>query len=135
MKKIVFLSCIFFAFSWMTVQAQKHDRRMSAPERANWMIEKMQENMNLTAQQQQELRSVFEVSFTKMHSIRQNGKGDREATREALRKNHEDMQAAVQKVLTPEQYKQYLTMQQQCKNYKGDGSKRHGNHMRHRDRN
>ena len=51
MKKIVFLSCIFFIVS-LSLQAQKNVKRMSAPERANWMIEKMQENMTLTEQQQ-----------------------------------------------------------------------------------
>lgn len=132
MKKILFLSCIFFVFS-LTVQAQRNTRRMSAPERANWMIERMQQNMTLTEQQQQELRSVFETSFTKMHSIRQNGQQDRAAMREAMGKNYEDMQAAVQKVLTPEQYKQYLTMQEQRRNQRGDCMKGNEKRVKHRD--
>ena len=133
MKKIVFLSCIFFIVS-LSLQAQKNVKRMSAPERANWMIEKMQKNMTLTEQQQRELRRVFETSYTKMHSIRQNGQQDRAAMREAMGKNYEDMQAAVQKVLTPEQYKQYLTMQEQCRHQKCDGVKKHEKRMRHYDR-
>ena len=54
--------------------------------------------------------------------------------REAMGKNYEDMQAAVQKVLTPEQYKQYLTMQEQCRHQKCDGVKKHEKRMRHYDR-
>ena len=69
-----------------------------------------------------------------MHSIRQNGQQDRAAMREAMGKNYEDMQAAVQKVLTPEQYKQYLTMQEQCRHQKCDGVKKHEKRMRHYDR-
>lgn len=120
MKNFTILTCIFFAVVF-TAHAQKQERYMLPSDRAAWMIEKMEKNMTLTDEQKVQLNTIFQNSFQKMQTLREDFQKDKTAMQEAVRKNHEETNLQLQKVLTPEQYKQFVAqkndkqMKRMCK--------------------
>lgn len=120
MKKITILMTFVVALLF-AAQAQKQQRYMVPEDKAGWMIEKMEKTMTLTPGQKTRLRTVFVNSFRKSDALREEFRKDRMQMQEAMRKNHEETNVALQEVLTPEQYKQFVAekndrqMQRMCK--------------------
>lgn len=110
MRKILLLFSLFlFLFSCHSNPQQRREpgERMDPEKVADRMVERMNEELKLTDQQQKELKTWFVDSFKKRgESVRKNKKS-REEMRAEMKKSREENEAQLKKILTEEQFKQY----------------------------
>ncbi|WP_251621332.1 DUF4890 domain-containing protein [Odoribacter lunatus] len=109
MKKILFLSALFLTLlATGGCSQQKGPRDQHSPEQqAENMIERLNNELQLTEQQQSELKTYFTDSFKKRNESFKKEKENREQMREQMKKEREAMDAQLKKVLTEEQYNTY----------------------------
>lgn len=106
MKKVTFILSILLVFGF-GAQAQHQVRKMSAEHAAEKMVKKIGKVITLTDNQEDRLENIFENSFRKMQTIRKENLGNGEALRNAMKQNRQETEQAVQRVLSPDQYRRY----------------------------
>lgn len=110
MKKILLLFSVFvFLLSCHSnsQQGRGPGERINPEEMADRMVERMDEELGLTKQQQKELKTWFVDSFKKRSENVRKNKKSREEMRAEIKKNREENEAQLKKILTEEQFKQY----------------------------
>lgn len=86
------------------------------------MIERLNEDLQLTEQQQNELKTYFTESFKKRSETFKKNKENHEQMREQMKKEMEATDAQLKKILTEEQYNTYK--ENEKKRQKERGQKR-----------
>lgn len=135
MKKILFFATAFLLFVAFSANAQqrghKPQREQMTPEQqATRLVERMNKELTLTEQQQNELKTWFTASLKQRNENFKKNKDNRENMREEMKKEREATDAELKKVLTAEQYKTYKANEekrQQERKERG-GQHRPGNH-------
>lgn len=110
MKKILFALCIAFAFSPAIAQNADGTGRgegrmkMSAEERAAFTTDKMQEKLNLSADQHAKILAVNMEAGKRMQALRDGGSQPDRTAFEAIDKYRQEQYASI---LTPAQMEQW----------------------------
>lgn len=110
MKKILLLFsiCVFLLSCHSNSQQRRGTgERINPEEMADRMVERMNEELRLTEQQQKELKIWFVDSFKKRSENVRKNKKSREEMRAEMKKNREENEVQLKKILTEEQFKQY----------------------------
>lgn len=111
MRKILFLavlSLLLIAEEGCSRQQQKNTPERATPEQeSERLVERLNEELRLTEQQQNDLKVYFTDSFKKRKEAFGKNKGNREEFREMMKKEREETDAQLKKVLTEEQYNTY----------------------------
>lgn len=109
MRKVVLLFSVFvFLFSCNSnSQRRGPGERMTPEERADRMVEQMSSELQLTDQQQKELKAWFITSSKDQEKSFAKNKKNREAMREEMKKHREEQNLQLKKILTEEQYRLY----------------------------
>lgn len=134
MKKIVFLATTLLLFVAFSVHAQPNrqgqQRERPTPEQqAIRTVERLNQELKLTEQQQTELKTWFTESFKKRNENFEKNKDNRENMREQMKKDREATEAELKKVLTEEQYKTYKANEEKRqKERQQRGQRGPGNH-------
>lgn len=103
-----------------TTPAMAQDRmRKHDPEEH---LAKLQEELDLTAQQTEQIRAIFAEQHAKFQQLREEG-GDRESRREAFRQHREETHARIQEVLNEAQRVRFEELRAEHMERRG---KRHG---------
>ncbi len=111
MKKVLFLAALLFMLA--TEEGCSRQQQKNTPERATpeqeseRMVERLNEELQLTEKQQNELKVYFSDSFKKRKEAFEKNKESREKFREMMKKEREATDAQLKKVLTEEQYNTY----------------------------
>lgn len=109
MKKIILLATSILFFFALAANAQQRGpkEKMTPEEQSAKMVERLNKELTLTAKQQTDLKTFFADSFKKRNETFQKNKDNREAMRESMKKNREETDVQLKKVLTADQYKKY----------------------------
>ena len=89
-------------------------------------LAKLQEELNLDAQQTEQIRAIFAEQHAKFQALRE--EGDWESNREAFRQHHEETHARIQEVLNEEQRARLEELHAEFKERHGHGPEGHGDH-------
>lgn len=107
-------------------RGQKGDRA----DRAGGLVKKLTEQLSLSAEQVQKLKTVLKEQGQKMAKIRKDSSLSAEEKRAAFRKNRTAINAAIKKILTPEQQKKFEALMAkrgpQARGEKGDKQGKRG---------
>lgn len=118
MRKILFLTAIIAIWGFMgscKQQTNSNEQNKKTTEQkgnrveqqVQHMIERLNEDLQLTEQQQNELKTYFTESFKKRSETFKKNKENREQMREQMKKEMEATDAQLKKILTEEQYNTY----------------------------
>ncbi|MCM1030385.1 MAG: hypothetical protein NC410_02920 [Oscillibacter sp.] len=118
MRKILFLTAIIAIWGFMESckqQTNSHEQNKKTTEQkgnrveqqVQHMIERLNEDLQLTEQQQNELKTYFTESFKKRSETFKKNKENHEQMREQMKKEMEATDAQLKKILTEEQYNTY----------------------------
>jgi Spy/CpxP family protein refolding chaperone len=108
MKKALGLVLVILLSSG-AVYAQK--AKVDGKSGATPQTEQMIKDLKLTDKQAADLKSLNEEFATKMKNDRESAKADRQKMRDNMKQMREDRNAKIKKILTDEQYQQYLKME------------------------
>lgn len=108
MKKALGLVLVILLSSG-AVYAQK--AKVDGKSGATPQTEQMIKDLKLTDKQAADLKSLNEEFATKMKNDRESAKADRQKVRDNMKQMREDRNAKIKKILTDEQYQQYLKME------------------------
>lgn len=89
-------------------------------------VAKLQEELNLDAQQTEQIRAILAEQHAKFQALRE--EGDRESNREAFRQHREETHARIQEVLNDEQRARLEELHAEFKERHGHGPMGHGDH-------
>ena len=108
---------------------------MSKEEMVDHHITHMTEKLDLTSEQQAQLRPLFEASFDRNADLKENkGALSRDAYKEARRSVHKDLKRGIREVLTEEQRATHREMHKgHHKHHRGEKGDRKGKRGQHRD--
>jgi Spy/CpxP family protein refolding chaperone len=97
-------------------------RRGPGPDPAK-MLETMSERLDLTPDQEEKIKTIFEEQAEKMREMRDSGKqgNERSAMFEKMTKIREESDKKIAEVLTPEQLDEYKKMQEERRGPMGGG--------------
>lgn len=87
-------------------------------------IEEMNETLDLSAEQETQIRAVIEESnenMAKMREEMQDDEGGFEGMREQMQQSREDQNNKIKEILTEEQWENYETMQSERRGMRGQG--------------
>lgn len=90
------------------------------------MVERLADRLELTSEQQDEVKGLYEVHRDQMRALYRQEEGQRD--RNAWRESRMALNAEIREVLTDEQIEQFDAMQR--RGYKNRGGKRHGGQFR-----
>ena len=123
MKKVIGL-CLVVLLGTTSMFARDNRQREQKKVDPAARIERMITDLKLDDKQAAEFRKVQQEFSAQAQKEREAMNADREQRREKMKTLREEQNAQVKKILTDEQYKQYLDKQQR----KGD--RKHGGHGR-----
>lgn len=108
---------------------------MSKEEMVDHHISHMTEKLDLTSEQQSQLRPLFEASFDRKADLKENkGALSRDAYKEARQAVHKDLKRGIREVLTEEQRAAHREMHKKHhRHHKGEKGDRKGKRGHHRD--
>ena len=89
-------------------------------------LAKLQEELNLDAQQTEQIRAIFAEQHAKFQALRE--EGDWESNREAFRQHREETHARIQEVLNEEQRARLEELHAEFKERHGHEPLSHGDH-------
>lgn len=89
-------------------------------------LAKLQEELDLTAEQTEQIRAIFAEQHAEFQALREEEGGDREARREAFRQHREETHARIRAVLNEEQRARLDELHAEYKERHGHGP--HGQH-------
>lgn len=114
MRKIAFLTTTLLLFLVFAVSAQPRDNRerLAPEQQAARTVERLTKELQLTAKQQAELKTWFTTSIKKRQDMMAKNQGNREAMRENAKKDREETDIQMKKVLTADQFKKYKENQE-----------------------
>ncbi len=121
------IAVLTFAFAGQTrVQAQQQQRGSMDPiEMSKKQTERMKETLHLSEEQLGKVSKINLDFANKRQELRKSASGDRTAMREQMETIRDERNAALQEVLTAEQYKKFLAQEEEMrKNGPGKGNKR-----------
>ena len=110
MRKFLFLaalSLLLIAEESCSQQQKKTPERATPEQESERMVERLNEELQLTEKQQNELKVYFTDSFKKRKETFEKNKESREELRDMMKKEREATDAQLKKVLTEEQYNTY----------------------------
>lgn len=109
MRKTVFLFSVFVFLLSCNSNSQRRGpgERMTPEERAERTVERMSSELQLTDQQQKELKVWFIASSKEREESFAKNKKNREVMREEMKKQREKQDLQLKKILTEEQYRLY----------------------------
>lgn len=109
MKKIVLsIMTMILGLSLSSyAQPQKGGEKRSPEQQATQTVERLNNELKLTPQQQKQLKDYYVSSFKKRHENMEKNRDDREAMRENMMNMREENDKQLEKTLTPDQYKKY----------------------------
>ncbi|QIA08700.1 hypothetical protein [Draconibacterium halophilum] len=87
-------------------------------------IEDMDENLDLSNEQEEKIREIMEESFENMAAMReemQNSGAGFEGMREQMQKSREEQNKKMKAVLSEEQWEKYQVMQEERRERRGQG--------------
>jgi Spy/CpxP family protein refolding chaperone len=90
-------------------------------------LAKLQEELDLTAEQTEQIRAIFAEQHAKFQALRDEG-GDRESKREAFRQHREETHARVREVLDDQQQARLEELHAEFQKRHGHGPEGHGEH-------
>ena len=92
---------------------------------ADRQIEQMKETLNLSEEQEKQLREIMIQNSEEMQQMRGNtqgaGTGDREAMREQMQQMRDKQNEKMKSVLTDEQWETYQAQQEEMRSRRGQG--------------
>lgn len=120
------IAVLTFAFAGQTrVQAQQQRGSMDPVEMSKKQTERMKETLHLSEEQLGKVSKINLDFANKRQELRKSASGDRTAMREQMETIRDERNAALQEVLTAEQYKKFLAQEEEMrKNGPGKGNKR-----------
>lgn len=121
------IAVLTFAFAGQTrVLAQQQQRGSMDPvEMSKKQTERMKETLHLSEEQLGKVSKINLDFANKRQELRKSASGDRTAMREQMETIRDERNAALQEVLTAEQYKKFLAQEEEMrKNGPGKGNKR-----------
>lgn len=125
------IAVLTFAFAGQTrVQAQQQQQQqqrgsMDPVEMSKKQTERMKETLHLSEEQLGKVSKINLDFANKRQELRKSASGDRTAMREQMETIRDERNAALQEVLTAEQYKKFLAQEEEMrKNGPGKGNKR-----------
>nr|WP_321406306.1 DUF4890 domain-containing protein [uncultured Carboxylicivirga sp.] len=116
MKKLI-LSAFLTIFIASASQAQN---RPSPEERVKQQTEQMAKDLNLTEKQKEQVTELNKKFGEKMKKMRDENQGDREKMREAMGAMRTERNTELKKILTDEQYKKYLELEEKRMKERGN---------------
>jgi hypothetical protein len=121
MKKIsivTFLLTSLIGFNALSAQGPSRGQHMSSEERMKMTMDNLNESIEMTDEQQQEITTIFTDFYAQMDALRNNSTGRPDRTKfEALR---DERDKKVKEVLDKKQYKTYLKVMEEARNsYRG----------------
>lgn len=105
--------------AWAQDRARRHD-----PEQH---LAKFQEELNLDAQQVEQIRAIFAERHAEFERLREEG-GDRESRHEAFRQLHEETHAQIREVLNEEQRVRFEELRAEHMERRGNRGHGHEDH-------
>jgi Spy/CpxP family protein refolding chaperone len=110
-----------FAFAAQTeVQAQQQQRGSMDPvEMSKKQTERMKENLQLSEDQVNKVSKINLDFAQKRQELRKSASDDRTAMREQMEKIRDERNTELKQVLTAEQYKKFLTQEEEMRNNGG----------------
>lgn len=90
-------------------------------------LTKLQEELDLTAEQTEQIRAIFAEQHAKFQALREEG-GDRESKREVFRQHREETHARIREVLSEEQRARLEELHAEFQKRHGHGPEGHGDH-------
>lgn len=124
MKRIGFFLLFVMIFATVTVAQNRGMGNFDPKERAKSQTDELTKVLDLNKDQQQKVLDLQLKSAEEMTAMRQemmNGGGDRDAMREKMTKSREELNAAMKKILTDDQYKKYEKYLEERRNMRGGG--------------
>lgn len=130
MKRILFLAALFsmlVAAEGCSRQQQKNASERFTPEQeSERMVERLNEELQLTEKQQNDLKVYFTDSFKKRKEAFEKNKESREELRDMMKKEREATDAQLKKVLTEEQYDTYKENERKRREERGGRRRQSG---------
>ena len=120
MKKVIGL-CLVLLVSSVSVFAQSGKRSAKKGGDPAQRCEKMIADLKLNEKQAADFRKVEAEFRDKMKAEKKQADSDRQKMREKMTTMRNDRDAEIKKILTEDQYKQYLEKQRSQSPRKGDG--------------
>ena len=96
-------------------------RDMDPEARAEQQAKRMQQDLELSDEQYQEVKAINLMAAKDMQETRQNNEGDREAMRAAMQQIRTETEAQFQAILSPEQWTKFETMQAERQEERKEG--------------
>ena len=124
MKKLGFFLLFAIIFATVSVAQNRGMGNFDPKEMAKRQTEDLTKALDLNKDQQKKVLDLQLKNAEKMTAMRQdmmNGGGDREAMREKMTKSREELNAAMKKILTEDQYKKYEKYLEERRNMRGGG--------------
>jgi len=90
-------------------------RDMDPEARAEQQAKRMQQDLELSDEQYEEVKAINLMAAKNMQETRQNSQGDREAMRAAMQEIRKETETQFQAILSPEQWTKFETMQAERK--------------------
>ncbi|MCU4163686.1 Spy/CpxP family protein refolding chaperone [Carboxylicivirga caseinilyticus] len=116
MKKLI-LGAFLTIFIASASQAQN---RPSPEERVKQQTEQMAKDLNLTEKQKEQVTELNKKFGEKMKKMRDENQGNREKMREAMGELRTERNTELKKILTDEQYKKYLELEEKRMKERGN---------------
>ena len=122
MKKgiLFFSACLILAACHSNSGRSGSDERFSPEQQRGKMLEQMTQELELTPQQQKELKAWFDSSREKRKKILKEKKGNRKNIREMVEKNRKEMTEELKKILTEEQFLKYEKFERERRTKRGN---------------
>lgn len=117
MRKITLLTTLFVLFLSLASYAQDRGSRekMTPEERAKKTVEQLNKDLTLTAKQQSDLETFYKTSYKKRQDMMSKNRDNRDAMREQMKKNQQENEAELKKVLTADQFKKHQANEEKRK--------------------
>jgi len=139
---LVFASIVFANAQNQRGEGRNNRQSMEKPEvRAQKTVDRMDKTLSLSDEQKTEIKSYFIEKFTKQAKLQEENKKNKEGMKEDRKSRREEMMkkskaekaeldAKMEKILSPEQYKIY---QEDCAKREEMMKKRRGNKRNHKE--
>lgn len=130
-KSLLVLVAFIFAFSAVTYAQSDSKKNKSPEEYATKKATKMKEKLSLTDDQYKQVYDIFYANSTKMMELRNSS--DKQARKEAMKLNRENVRKQIEAVLTSSQLEQWNKLKsekkEKYKNKEGKNKRKNKNKL------
>jgi len=117
MKKLIFATALIITVS---VNAHSQKSRLNSKEFVERRTEQMVKDLDLNGKQTKQVLDLNTKFAEEMKNTRDENKGNRDQMQESMRKMRDDRNTELKKILTDEQYKKHLDLQEKRMKERGN---------------